>query len=185
MLWIGDRTRQLKGSHIEFFRGIANPIGVKVGPTATPEDIVKVVQALNPENEAGKMVLITRFGQEMVSNYLPSFVKAVQKAKLNVLWQVDPMHGNMVKTENNTKTRNFDSILSELEQSFRVHREQGSILGGVHFEMTGDNVTECIGGSEEIKEADLTRNYETYCDPRLNYSQSLEVAFLIASMFKL
>lgn len=184
MLWIGDRTRQLDGAHIEFFRGIANPIGIKVGPSAEPKEIIEATNVLNPQNEKGKIVLISRFGQEMVSNLLPGFVDAIKKSERNVVWSVDPMHGNIIKTKDGIKTRDFDAILSEVEQTFRVHREHQSVLAGVHFEMTGDDVTECIGGAEEISEQDLTRNYETYCDPRLNYSQSLEMAFLIASMFR-
>jgi 3-deoxy-7-phosphoheptulonate synthase len=183
MLWIGDRTRQLDGAHVEFFRGVANPVGIKVGPSADPEEIVALINRLNPTNEQGKIVLISRFGQEKASQ-LAKFIAAVKKAKQSVLWSVDPMHGNMIKTKDNIKTRDFDAVLSELEQSFRIHRENKSILGGVHFEMTGDDVTECIGGAEELNEEDLTKNYESYCDPRLNYSQSLEMAFLIASMFR-
>lgn len=183
MLWIGDRTRQIDGAHVEFFRGVANPVGLKVGPSATPKEIVEVVQKLNPENEKGKIVLISRFGQEKVSEHLPKYISAIRQADLPVLWQVDPMHGNIIKTKAGIKTRDFDAILSEVEQTFRIHREQGSILGGVHFEMTGDNVTECIGGAEGLSESDLTKNYESYCDPRLNYGQGLEMAFLISSMF--
>jgi 3-deoxy-7-phosphoheptulonate synthase len=183
MLWIGDRTRQLDGAHVEFFRGVANPIGIKVGPSAAPDEIVEVIRYLNPHSEKGKIILISRFGQEKVSEQLPKYIKAVSAAQLPVLWQVDPMHGNIEKTKAGIKTRDFDAILSEVEQSFRIHREQGSILGGVHFEMTGDNVTECIGGAEGVSETDLTKNYESYCDPRLNYGQALEMAFLISSIF--
>jgi 3-deoxy-7-phosphoheptulonate synthase len=183
MLWIGDRTRDLDGAHVEFFRGVANPVGIKVGPSANPDDICAIIEKINPTNEPGRIVMITRFGQEHVSKNLPKYIRAIKKRDLPVLWTVDPMHGNIIKTKNNIKTRDFDAVLSEVEQSFRIHREENSILGGVHFEMTGENVTECIGGAEELTEDDLTRSYETYCDPRLNYTQSLEMAFLIASMF--
>lgn len=184
MLWIGERTRALDGAHVEFFRGVANPIGVKIGPTADPEDIVELANVLNPEREPGKIVLISRLGHEKVSAALPRFIRAVRKADIPVVWSVDPMHGNMIKTSHGIKTRDFDAILSEIEQSFVVHRAEQSILASVHFEMTGDDVTECTGGAEALNEDDLTKNYETYCDPRLNYSQSLEMAFLIASKFR-
>ena len=184
MLWIGDRTRQLDGAHIEYFRGIANPLGIKIGPSCSPQDVVALVKAINPANELGRIALITRFGNDKVQKHLPDVVKAVAEAKLNVLWSVDPMHGNVIKTKADIKTRDFDAILGEIRQSFEVHQKSGSILGGVHFELTGDNVTECTGGAEGIAESDLSRNYETYCDPRLNYSQSLEMAFLISSILQ-
>jgi 3-deoxy-7-phosphoheptulonate synthase len=182
MLWIGDRTREITGAHVEYFRGIANPIGIKWGPSADPQEVVELMQALNPRNEAGRLTIITRFGHEKVAECLPRAVEAVSRAGVNVLWSSDPMHGNVIKAGNNIKTRDFDSILAELRHSFEVHARLGSRLGGVHFELTGENVTECIGGSEAIREADLARQYETFCDPRLNYSQSLEMAFVISEI---
>ena len=183
MLWIGDRTRQLDHAHIEYFRGISNPIGIKWGPTADPEEMVEVIDALNPLNEEGRIVIITRFGDGKVEEHLPKAIEAVRKAKLKVLWSSDPMHGNVIKTNDGIKTRNFDSILNELRSCFEVHRSLDSHLGGVHFELTGENVTECTGGAEGITPKDLMgAGYETFCDPRLNYSQSLEMAFLISSI---
>lgn len=182
MLWIGDRTRQLDGAHIEFFRGIENPIGIKVGPSADPKEIIQIIQALNPKNKTGKVVLITRFGADKVEQHLPQIIEAVKHSENSVVWTSDPMHGNATKTEQGVKTRNFDSILSEIKSSFQIHKQMDTYLGGVHFELTGENVTECIGGSENIKETDLDKKYETYCDPRLNYSQSLELAFHVSDL---
>ncbi|MDA9951429.1 3-deoxy-7-phosphoheptulonate synthase class II [Oligoflexaceae bacterium] len=182
MLWIGDRTRQLDGAHIEYFRGIANPVGLKVGPSAKPEEIVEICQKLNPDNVAGKLVLIHRFGHEKIAEGLPPFIAAVQKSELNVVWSCDPMHGNTIKSNEDIKTRDFNAILSEVRQSFDVHKKAGSYLGGIHFELTGENVTECIGGSDGVQEKDLSKQYETHCDPRLNVHQSLEMAFLISEM---
>ena len=182
MLWIGDRTRQLDGAHIEYFRGIANPIGIKVGPSTDPRELLQVIKTLNPKNEAGRLVLISRFGHQKVKNLFPAIAKAVHDSPHNVVWSVDPMHGNAIKTEDGVKTRDFDAILSELRDTYQIHQQLGSVLGGVHFELTGDDVTECTGGAAGITPQDLDRNYETYCDPRLNYSQSLEMAFLISSM---
>lgn len=182
MLWIGERTRQLDGAHIEYFRGIANPIGVKIGPSSKAEDVVALLKMLNPSGELGRMTLISRCGQDKVSAALPPIVEAVKLAGLPVVWSVDPMHGNMIKTKNNIKTRDFDAILSELRTTVEVHKKAGTSLGGVHFELTGDDVTECVGGAENIKEENLLSHYETYCDPRLNYSQSLEMAFLLSTM---
>lgn len=184
MLWIGDRTRQIDGAHVEYFRGISNPIGVKVGPSANPTEICRLVEKINPENESGKIVLISRFGHEKVSSELGRYIEAIKENKLNVVWSCDPMHGNGGKTDKGLKTRNFDHILSELEKTFIVHKENNSHLGGVHFELTGENVTECVGGSEGLTEKDLSLNYSTYCDPRLNYSQSLEMAFLLSTLLK-
>lgn len=184
MLWIGDRTRQLDGAHIEYVRGIANPLGIKVGGSASPAELVELVKAVNPQNEHGRINLITRFGHDRVAAGLPPVVSAIKNAGLNVLWSCDPMHGNAIKTKADIKTRDFDSILGELRQTFAVHHQEGTHLGGVHFELTGENVTECTGGAEGLSETDLSRNYETYCDPRLNYSQSLEMAFLISSILK-
>ena len=184
MLWIGDRTRQLDGAHIEYFRGIANPIGIKVGATADPEEILRILEILNPKNEAGRITIITRLGSEKVSQRLPALIRTIKNAGRLVLWSCDPMHGNGVTTAFQRKTRLFSAILSELHQTFRLHQEQGTILGGVHFELTGENVTECLGGLENIKEFDLEKNYRSFCDPRLNYQQSLEIAFTLAAMFK-
>ena len=182
MLWIGDRTRALDGAHIEYFRGIANPVGLKIGPSANPRDIVATVKALNPNNEAGKVTLIGRFGHDKVKQHLPKFVEAIQQESLNVLWSSDPMHGNASKTESGIKTRDFDSIQSELKDSFAIHKSLGSFLGGIHFELTGEDVTECIGGTAGITADQLELKYETFCDPRLNYSQSLEMALLVSEM---
>lgn len=184
MLWIGDRTRDLDGAHIEYFRGIANPIGIKWGPGADPDLMVKLLQRLNPDNEPGRITIITRFGAGKIASCLPSAIEAVARAGLEVLWSSDPMHGNAIKTKNDIKTRDFDAILVELRQAFEIHARFGSRLGGVHFELTGDDVTECTGGAEGIREEDLVRQYETFCDPRLNYNQSLEMAFLISSILR-
>lgn len=182
MLWIGDRTRQLDGAHIEYFRGIANPIGLKVGPSSDPKEILAIIERLNPTNEEGKITLITRYGQGKVSAHLPRLIEAVRTSKRAVVWSVDPMHGNATKTKDGIKTRDFDAILSEIKESFEVMKGLGIPLGGIHFELTGQDVSECIGGSSGITVDQLERNYETFCDPRLNYSQSLEMAFLLSSM---
>lgn len=179
-IWIGDRTRQLDGAHVDYFRGIGNPIGVKVGPTMAPGELVEIVRALNPNDEPGKLTLITRYGAERVRDLLPSHVAAVRDAGLQVVWSSDPMHGNTRKTSVGVKTRDFDDILGELRAAFDVHAAEGTVLGGVHFEMTGEDVTECTGGPQGLGEQDLSRAYESFCDPRLNNSQSLEVAFLVA-----
>jgi 3-deoxy-7-phosphoheptulonate synthase len=180
--WIGERTRALTGAHIEYFRGIQNPIGVKVGPSATPDDVLALCEVLNPSNEPGRLTLIHRFGAERVATCLPPIVEAVRRNNKAVLWCCDPMHGNTETTSNGIKTRRFEKILSELESSFRILHECGAHLGGVHFELTGDNVTECIGGASGVTEADLTRAYRTQVDPRLNYEQALEMAFLLAML---
>lgn len=177
MPWIGERTRQLDGAHVEFFRGIENVMGVKLGPKVDPQEVVRLFTALSPTNEPGKLVAITRMGVKDVERALPPIVEAVRRSGRRVLWICDPMHGNTVSTANGFKTRNFDDILKELESSFAVHREIGSELGGVHFELTGEDVTECIGGG--LSEADLDKNYASVCDPRLNYRQALEMAFRI------
>ncbi|MGO8998945.1 MAG: 3-deoxy-7-phosphoheptulonate synthase class II [Polyangiaceae bacterium] len=175
--WIGERTRSLDGAHVEFFRGIRNPIGVKVGPGASPDEIVQLIERLNPTDERGKVVLITRMGAGAVDKALPPLVEAVRKSGKRVLWVSDPMHGNGITTASGLKTRDFDQILREVERSFEVHGALGTILGGVHFELTGEDVTECIGGG--IRESDLDRNYLSVCDPRLNFAQALEMAFLV------
>ena len=180
MLWIGDRTRQIDGAHVEFFRGIENPIGVKVGPSLAPKELVSLVRTLEPQNRAGRVTLITRYGADKVREVLPGHIAAIQRAGLDVLWSSDPMHGNTHATSTGLKTRTFDRILDELRAVFQVHAELGTHLGGVHFELTGDDVTECVGGPQQLSETDLARSYQTPCDPRLNYSQSLELAFMLA-----
>jgi 3-deoxy-7-phosphoheptulonate synthase len=176
--WIGERTRALSGAHVEFFRGIRNPIGVKLGPEATPEEVLGLCEALNPDDEPGRLVLVTRVGRHGVPSVLPPLIEAVARAKRRVLWVCDPMHGNTTTTAEGFKTRDFEAILGEVEATFDAHAACGTLLGGVHFELTGDDVTECIGGG--IREEDLGRAYETRCDPRLNHAQALEMAFRIA-----
>jgi 3-deoxy-7-phosphoheptulonate synthase len=183
-LWIGDRTRQLDGAHIEYFRGIANPIGIKVGPTCSADDLCQLIETLNPNDTPGKLTLITRYGADKVAECLPKHIRAVSKTGRRVLWSSDPMHGNGSKTSTGVKTRDFNAILKELKTAFEIHQSEGGHLGGVHFELTGNDVTECIGGTEGLTEHDLARSYESGCDPRLNYTQSLEMAFLIADMLR-
>ncbi|MCG5056026.1 MAG: 3-deoxy-7-phosphoheptulonate synthase [Myxococcales bacterium] len=178
--WIGERTRDLQGAHVEFFRGIRNPVGVKVGPKATADEVVRLVEALNPSNEAGKLLLITRMGADNVESVLPKLIQAVKQAGRRVSWVSDPMHGNGRVLGSGVKTRSFDDIQAEVERTFAVHAALGSVLAGVHFELTGDDVTECIGGG--LSEADLDRNYASACDPRLNYRQALEMAFGMAKL---
>ena len=178
--WIGDRTRALDGAHVEYFRGIANPIGVKVGPSITPEELIALAGVLNPQDEPGRLTVIHRFGVRTVARHLPPLVEALQRAKKHVVWCCDPMHGNTVRTQSGVKTRSFDDILGELHQAFDIHQELGSILGGVHFELTGEDVTECIGGARGLGEEDLGRAYLSDVDPRLNYEQALEMALCIA-----
>ncbi|MCX8109201.1 MAG: 3-deoxy-7-phosphoheptulonate synthase class II [Verrucomicrobiae bacterium] len=178
--WIGNRTRAIDGAHVEYFRGIRNPIGVKIGQPITPDELIALCRILNPDNEPGRLTLIHRFGAEAVERELPSLVEAVQKRGLNVIWCCDPMHGNTEVTANGMKTRRFDKILRELELSFEILRSCGTHLGGVHFELTGDPVTECIGGACGLTESDLSRDYRSSVDPRLNYEQSLEMAMLLA-----
>ncbi|NLS95097.1 MAG: 3-deoxy-7-phosphoheptulonate synthase class II [Planctomycetaceae bacterium] len=183
--WIGDRTRDPGGAHVEFFRGIANPVGVKVGPSCTPEELVDLCGILNPENEPGRLTVIHRFGAGRLEDRLPPLLDAVLRAGAEVLWCCDPMHGNTISTASGVKTRDFDEILGELTQAFAVHQRMGTRLGGVHFELTGENVTECIGGARGLTEADLSRAYESDVDPRLNYEQALEMALLIARQMSL
>ena len=178
--WIGDRTRALDGAHVEYFRGIENPVGCKVGPSMQPDELVAVCRVLNPENEPGKLVLIHRMGRDRVRELLPPLVAAVAREGLNVVWTCDPMHGNTYKASNGLKTRDFDAILGEVEGAFEVHEDAGTILGGVHFEMTGEDVTEVVGGARGLTEEGLKRRYLTDVDPRLNHEQALELAFLIA-----
>lgn len=180
MIWIGDRTRQPDGAHVEFARGVQNPIGLKCGPTTTADDLKVLMEKLNPENEAGRLTLIARFGAGSVGDHLPRLIKAVQEEGANVLWTCDPMHGNTIKSATGYKTRPFDSVLREVREFFGVHKAEGTIPGGVHFEMTGQDVTECTGGVRAVTEEDLSARYHTACDPRLNASQSLELAFLVA-----
>ncbi|MBU0632675.1 3-deoxy-7-phosphoheptulonate synthase class II [bacterium] len=184
MLWIGDRTRQLDGAHIEYMKGIKNPIGVKAGPSMDPDDLVRLVNALNPENEAGRLNIIVRMGADKVGDGMPKLIRAIEREGMKVVWSCDPMHGNTIKSSNNFKTRPVDSILTEMKQFFQVHKAEGTFAGGVHLEMTGKNVTECIGGSFVVTEEDLSSRYHTHCDPRLNADQALELAFLIADTLK-
>ncbi len=178
--WIGERTRDLDGAHVEYFRGVRNPVGVKVGPKMPPEELLRLIDTLNHSNEAGKMILITRMGREKIKDALPPLVEVVQRAGKRVLWVCDPMHGNTISTSDGTKTRSFDDVLAEIDAAWDVHTSLGTVLGGIHFELTGEDVTECVGGAAGITESDLARNYASPCDPRLNYEQSLELAFLIA-----
>jgi 3-deoxy-7-phosphoheptulonate synthase len=184
MLWIGDRTRQIDGAHVEFLRGVLNPLGMKVGPNHEIDDILSIIERLNPENEAGRMTLIARFGAGDIEKHLPPLLRAVKKEGLNVLWSCDPMHANIRKTEGGHKTRSFDDILSELRCFFELHWAEGTVPGGVHFELTGEDVTECTGGARQLVDEQLGRNYLTTCDPRLNAEQSLEMAFQIAEMIR-
>lgn len=184
MLWIGARTRQIDGAHVEYFRGIANPIGLKVDAAMRPEELLALVDVLNPHNDEGRLTLITRLGAERVEERLPPLIRAVRDAGRNVVWSCDPMHGNTVTLEGGRKTRDFSVVLDELRRTFEVHQHQASRLAGVHFELTADDVTECIGGAGDLTSGDLSRRYETYCDPRLNCSQSLEMAFLIARLLQ-
>ncbi len=184
MLWIGDRTRDPDGAHVDFCSGVENPIGLKCGPSLSKDDLVRLVRKLNPKNEMGRLTLITRFGHNQVLDYLPGLIKTVQSEGLNVVWCCDPMHGNTVKSTSGFKTRPFDHVLAEVQNSFTAHRSEGTYLGGVHFEMTGKDVTECTGGLQLIDDEDLSLRYHTACDPRLNASQSLELAFLVAEQLE-
>ena len=180
MIWIGDRTRQPDGAHVEFASGVQNPIGLKCGPTTTAEDLKILMAKLNPENEEGRLTLIARFGAGSVGDHLPRLIKAVQEEGANVLWTCDAMHGNTIKSESGYKTRPFESVLREVREFFGIHQAEGTIPGGVHFEMTGQDVTECTGGVHAVCDENLSDRYHTACDPRLNASQSLELAFLVA-----
>lgn len=180
MLWIGDRTRHPDEAHVEFMRGISNPIAFKVGPSINKNDLLNLLEVLNPENEAGRITLISRMGAAKVEEFLPPLVEAVKAAGASVIWSCDPMHGNTIKSSTNYKTRKFDDILSEIKSFFAVHQALGTYAGGVHFEMTGQDVTECLGGNQMISELNLQDRYHTHCDPRLNASQSVELAFMIA-----
>ncbi len=184
MLWIGDRTRQLDGAHIDFLRGILNPVGLKVGPKHDTDEILSIIEKLNPDNEEGRITIITRFGAKNIDKYMPPLIRAVKNSGLNVVWSCDPMHANTFTAETGHKTRGFEDILSELRCFFELHWAEGTIPGGVHLELTGDNVTECVGGARNLVDEHLSRNYQTTCDPRLNAEQSLEMAFQIAEMIR-
>ncbi len=183
-LWIGDRTRQLDHGHIEFARGVKNPIGVKCGPSLGSDELLQLIDILNPENEPGRLTLICRYGAENAGKHLPAMIQAVEREGKSVVWSCDPMHGNTIKAATGYKTRPFDLILREVESFFDIHRAEGTHPGGIHLEMTGQNVTECIGGAREVTETDLSARYHTHCDPRLNSDQALELAFLIAGRLK-
>ena len=180
MIWIGDRTRQPDGAHVEFCRGVSNPIGLKCGPTMTEDDLERLLGALNPDNEMGRLTLIARFGAGKVDDHLPRLIAKVRAMGANVVWTCDAMHGNTIKSPSGYKTRPFDAVLREVREFFAVHRAEGTVPGGVHFEMTGQDVTECTGGVRAVTDEDLSDRYHTACDPRLNASQSLELAFLVA-----
>ena len=184
MLWIGDRTRQPDHAHIEYCRGIKNPIGLKCGPSIDADQLLKLIEILDPANEPGRLTLIARFGADKVDKHLPKLVREVKKAGRNVVWSCDPMHGNTISAATGYKTRPFDRVLKEVDSFFAVHRAEGTHAGGVHVEMTGQNVTECTGGATAISESDLSDRYHTHCDPRLNADQSIELAFLIAERLK-
>jgi 3-deoxy-7-phosphoheptulonate synthase len=184
MLWIGERTRQLDHAHVEFFRGINNPIGVKVGPSMQEDDLISLIDALNPNNQAGRLTLITRMGADNLAENLPRLLRRVKQEGRKVVWSSDPMHGNTFKASSGYKTRNFDAILKEIKQFFDVHAAEGTHAGGIHLEMTGQHVTECTGGAYEISDDDLAQAYKTQCDPRLNADQVLEMAFLVADHLK-
>jgi 3-deoxy-7-phosphoheptulonate synthase len=184
LVWLGDRTRQLDGAHAEFLRGIKNPIGMKCGPTLDPDDLLRLIERLDPANEPGRLTLITRMGADRVEANLPPLIRAVKREGRQVVWCIDPMHGNTITSSTGYKTRVFDRILDELRRAFAVHAAEGSYAGGVHLELTGQNVTECVGGAQGISEASLAERYTTHCDPRLNASQALEIAFEIAEVLK-
>jgi 3-deoxy-7-phosphoheptulonate synthase len=184
MLWIGDRTRQPDHAHVEYMRGIKNPIGLKCGPSLTPDGLLTLLDRLNPDNEPGRMTLICRFGAGKVFDHLPALIRAVTREGRVVVWSCDPMHGNTIKAGSGYKTRPFEAIMGEVRDFFAVHRAEGTHAGGVHLEMTGKNVTECTGGARALTDADLSDRYHTYCDPRLNAEQALEIAFLTAELTK-
>jgi 3-deoxy-7-phosphoheptulonate synthase len=184
MLWVGDRTRQADHAHIEYLRGIKNPLGLKCGPTLTPDGLLELTDILDPDNEPGRLTLICRFGADKAGDLLPKLIRAVKPEGRNVLWACDPMHGNTIKAKSGYKTRPFERIIGETRTFFAVHQAEGTYAGGVHLEMTGKNVTECTGGARAITEADLSDRYHTYCDPRLNAEQAIEVAFLVAELLK-
>ncbi|TNC81108.1 MAG: 3-deoxy-7-phosphoheptulonate synthase class II [Oleiphilus sp.] len=184
MLWIGERTRQLDHAHVEFFRGIHNPIGVKVGPSIKEDELIRLIDALNPDNDPGRLTLITRMGADNIGAKLPALLRRVKQEGRHVVWSSDPMHGNTVKASSGYKTRDFDAILKEIREFFQAHRAEGTYPGGIHLEMTGQHVTECTGGAYKISDDDLAQCYKTQCDPRLNADQVLEMAFLVAEAIK-
>ena len=184
MLWIGDRTRQPDHGHVEYFRGIKNPIGLKCGPSLKPDGLLRLIDMLNPDDEAGRLTLICRFGADKVAEHLPGLIRAVEREGRTVVWSCDAMHGNTIKASSGYKTRPFDRIMGEIRTFFEVHQAEGTYAGGVHLEMTGKNVTECTGGARAISDADLHDRYHTYCDPRLNAEQAIEVAFMVAELLK-
>ena len=183
MIWIGDRTRQLDHAHVEYCRGVKNPIGLKCGPSLQPDDLLRLIDALNPDDEAGRLTLICRFGSDKIVDHLPSLIRAVKRAGRTVVWSCDPMHGNTISA-GGYKTRPFERVMSEIRTFFAIHQAEGTYAGGVHLEMTGKNVTECTGGARAITEGDLSDRYHTYCDPRLNAEQAIEVAFLVSELLK-
>jgi 3-deoxy-7-phosphoheptulonate synthase len=183
MIWIGDRTRQPDHAHVEYCRGIKNPLGLKCGPSLTPDGLLQLIDLLNPENEPGRLTLINRFGADKVGEHLPKLIRAVEREGRKVVWSCDPMHGNTI-TLNSYKTRPFERILKEVQAFFDVHRSEGTHPGGIHIEMTGKNVTECTGGARAITAEDLHDRYHTHCDPRLNADQSIELAFLVSDLLK-
>ncbi|HEY2068826.1 MAG TPA: 3-deoxy-7-phosphoheptulonate synthase class II [Rhizomicrobium sp.] len=182
MIWIGDRTRQPDGAHVEFCRGVENPIGLKCGPSMTEDDLARLLKILNPKNIPGRVTLIARFGADKVGEALPKLIRTVEREGAKVVWSCDPMHGNTIKSATGFKTRPFDRVVKEVKSFFEIHRAEGTHAGGVHLEMTGQNVTECTGGAQAISEEDLSQKYDTRCDPRLNASQALELAFLMAEL---
>jgi 3-deoxy-7-phosphoheptulonate synthase len=184
LVWIGERTRQLDGAHLDFASRLANPVGVKIGPSATPDDVLALVERLDPERVPGRLTIISRMGAARVRDLLPPIVEKVTTGGSQVVWTCDPMHGNTMESSTSLKTRHFDEILDEVRGFFEVHRELGTVPGGIHVELTGEDVTECLGGAHQIADADLIGRYETACDPRLNIGQSLELAFLVAEMLK-
>ena len=184
MLWIGERTRGINDAHVHFLSGVKNPIGVKIGPSAKAEDVVSLANKLNPENEAGRLNVIIRMGADKIGENLPKILRELKREGLNIVYSIDPMHGNTVKTSNNYKTREFDKVISEVRSFFEIHKAEGTRAGGVHLEMTGQDVTECTGGALNITESSLEQRYETQCDPRLNADQALELAFLMADLVK-
>jgi len=183
MIWIGDRTRQPDHAHVEYCRGIKNPLGLKCGPSLTPDGLLQLIDLLNPENEPGRLTLIARFGYDKVGEHLPKLVRAVEKEGRKVVWSCDPMHGNTI-TAAGYKTRPFDRILKEVQSFFDVHQAEGTHPGGIHVEMTGKNVTECTGGARAVRDEDLQDRYHTHCDPRLNADQAVELAFLVSELLK-
>jgi 3-deoxy-7-phosphoheptulonate synthase len=184
MLWIGDRTRQLDHAHVEFCRGIKNPIGLKCGPTLKPDELIRLIDILNPDNEPGRLSLIARFGASLVDRHLPELIRAVKREGRHVVWSCDPMHGNTIKATSGYKTRPFDAIMAEVRRFMAIHQAEGTHAGGIHVEMTGKDVTECTGGVRALSDTDLNDRYHTFCDPRLNAAQSLELAFLVAEELK-